>query len=171
MFGKFFGFRSRFAIEIRETTDTSGYMRQVDLYAADRWLTCDDNDVYVPQFIGALSATVGAFLTDSSAMKIGRPYADLSVADNHLRLCEGNNDYYLAYRFMDWGPTTDNVRMHLFRENGTALLAFSFWREDHHDPAELGQVFVAELPELELARMIHDASWALMWDWTNCRKN
>jgi hypothetical protein len=66
---------------------------------------------------------------------------------------------------MDWGPTTDNVRMHLFREGDTAFLPFSFWRESHHKPAELGRVFVAELPWRELASVLHEAAWHLTWAW------
>jgi hypothetical protein len=50
---------------------------------------------------------------------------------------------------------------------GIAHLPFSFWRPDHHVPSELGQVFVAELPEWELVAAIHDAAWAIMWDWAN----
>ncbi len=71
---------------------------------------------------------------------------------------------------MDWGPTADNVSMLLFREEGTAYLPFSFERPDHHVPSELGKVFLAELPVWELARVLHDAGWAMMWDWSDCSK-
>jgi hypothetical protein len=74
-----------------------------------------------------------------------------------------DNRGYLSYRFMAWGPTTDNVRAVLFREGDTASMPFSFWRESHHDPAELGRVFVAELPERELLWVLHEAAWALAW--------
>jgi hypothetical protein len=57
--------------------------------------------------------------------------------------------------------------MHLFRESGIAFLPFSFWREGHHDPAELGKVFVAELPVWELARVLHEAAWHLAWAWSD----
>lgn len=93
------------------------------------------------------------------------------MADNYRRLrAEEDNRQYLSYRFMDWGPTADNVGMLLFREGGTAYLPFAFWRADHHQPAELGQVFVAELPVWELARVLHDAGWAIMWAWADRSK-
>src|SRR5262249_40782209 len=97
-----------------------------------------------------------------------RPSPDLSVEENYRRLradFEADNDEYLAYRFMGWGPTADNVGMLLFREKGIAYLPFSFLRPDHHDPSELGQVFVAELPAGEVACVLHDAAWALMGGW------
>ena len=94
-----------------------------------------------------------------------RPYPDLSPADNHRRLCAetkaGDNGTYLRYRFLDWGPTTDNVSAHLFLADGVASIPFSFRRESHHDPSERGQVFVAELPERELVQVLHKTAWAL----------
>jgi hypothetical protein len=60
--------------------------------------------------------------------------------------------------------------MLLFQEEGIAYLPFSFVWPDHQDPTELGQVFVAELPEWELAAVLHDAAWALIWDWADRSK-
>jgi hypothetical protein len=167
-----YGQLTRFAITVGEVLSDNGGSRRVDVWAAYRWLTCDDNNVYVPHFAGCLQHAVGYLLTDPQRRR-GRPYPELSVADNYRRLradAETDNTEYLAYRFMDWGPTADNVSMLLFREGGTAYLPFSFWRPDHHVPAELGQVFVAELPEWELATVLHDAAWALMWDWADRSK-
>ena len=166
---RWFGDRSRFAIVIGEATDDSGGTRRVDVWAADRWLTCDDNSVFVPHFALQLRHELGALLREPDDRSLGRPHPELSVADNHRRLRAdanaGDNREYLAYRFMDWGPTADNVSAHLFREGGTASLPFSFWRADHHDPTELGQVFVAELPVWELAGVLHGAAWELIWSW------
>ena len=78
-----------------------------------------------------------------------------------------DNAEYLSYRFLDWGPTADNVSMLLFAEGGTAYLPFTFWRPDHHDPAELGRVFVAELSVWELAGVLHEAAWVVMWGWAD----
>ncbi len=71
---------------------------------------------------------------------------------------------------MHWGPTADNVSALLFREGDTAYLAFSFCWPDGQDQAESGRVFVAEVPAWELARVLHDAAWALMWDWADRSK-
>jgi hypothetical protein len=159
-----FGHQSRFAITVGEYLNDDGNSRRVDVWAADRWLTCDDNSVYIPHFAGCLQRAVG-FLLSNPQHGRGRPYPDLSVADNYRRLqadAETDNTEYLSYRFMGWGPTADNVTMLLFREGRVAYLPFSFWRPDHHDPTELGQVFVSELPEWELAAVLHDAASALL---------
>lgn len=167
-----FGQLTRFAITVGEILSDNGGSRRVDVWAADRWLTCDDNNVYVPHVAGCLQHAVRGLLSDPRACR-GRPYPELSVEDNYRRLraaAETDNGEYLSYRFMDWGPTADNVGMLLFREEGTAYLPFAFCRPDHHDPSELGKVFVAELPEWELAGVLHDAAWALMWDWADRSK-
>ncbi len=167
-----YGKRRRFAITVGEALSDNGRSRRVDVWAAGRWLTCDDNNVYVPFFAGCLQHAVGCLLSDPQHRR-GRPHPEQSVADNYRRLradAEADNAEYLSYRFMHWGPTADNVSMLLFREGGTAYLPFSFWRPDHHVPAELGQVFVAELPEWELAGVLHDAAWAIMWDWADRSK-
>jgi hypothetical protein len=104
-------------------------------------------------------------LDDGAAELYRRPYPDLSPADNHRRLCAeakaGDNGAYLRYRFLDCGPTTDNVSAHLFLADGIASIPFSFSRTEHHDPSEFGQVFVAELPERDLVRVLHKTAWAL----------
>jgi hypothetical protein len=167
-----FGHRTRFAITVGEVPSDSGSLRRVDVWAANRWLTCDDNNVFIPHFARCLQHEIGYLLSDPQHRR-GRPHAALSVADNYRRLradAETENTEYLTYRFMNWGPTADNVSMLLFREGGTAYLPFSFWRADHHVPFELGQVFVAELPEWELAAVLHDAAWAFTWDWADRSK-
>lgn len=167
-----YGQLTRFAITVGEILSENGGSRRVDVWAADRWLTCDDNNVYVPHFAGCLQRAVGGLLADPQRRR-GRPYPELSVEDNYRRLladAETDNTEYLAYRFMDWGPTADNVGMLLFHERNTVYLPFTFLRPDHHAPPERGKVFVAELPQWELARVLHDASWALVWDWADRSK-
>ena len=166
------GQETRFAITVVEILNDNCDSRRVDVCAACRWLTCEDNHVYVPHFAGCLQHVVGCLLSNPQHRR-GRSYPQLSVEDNYRRLladAETDNSEYLTYQFMNWGPTADNVGMLLFREGGMAYLPFSFSRSDHHVLAELGQVFVAELPEWELATVLHNAAWALMWDWSNCSK-
>jgi hypothetical protein len=167
-----YGQLTRFAITVGEMLSENGGSRRVDVWAAGRWLTCDDNNVYVPHFAGCLQRAVRRLLSGPQSRR-GRPYRELSVEENYRRLradAQTDNQEDLAYRFMDWGPTADNVGMLLFREEGTAYLPFAFWRPDHHDPSELGKVYVAELPEWELASALHDAAWALLWDWADRRR-
>jgi len=162
-----FGIRSRFCMEIGplDPDHPTAGLRRVDIWAADRWLTCDDNSVYLPSFTASVANSLGHLLTNPENLICHRPYAEVSVADNLRRMLAaaeaGNNSRYLSYRFMDWGPTTDNVSAVLFRENDVAFMPFSFWRESHHESSELGQVFVAELPERELLWVLHCTAWAL----------
>jgi hypothetical protein len=54
-----------------ELGEWSGGLRRVDVWAADQWLTCDDNMTYVPQMrqsllhdrarLGALTSTLPPF--------------------------------------------------------------------------------------------------------------
>lgn len=167
-----FGHRTRFAVSLGEVLSDNGGSRRVDVWAGDRWLTCADNNVFVPHFAGCLQRAVRILLSDLGGRR-GRPYRNLSVEDNYCRLkadAETDNTEYLSYRFMHWGPTADNVSMLLFREEGIAYLPFSFCWPDHQDPSEFGKVFVAELPEWELASVLHDAAWALLWDWADRSK-
>lgn len=165
-----FGVREQFQIVIGAFSGAGDAFCTVDVWAAGYWLTCDDNTAYVPHFAGRLQHSVTSLLHDASAYRcVGRPYPELSPADNYRKLCADENDDGLAYhfRFMDWGPTADNVRMLIFREGDTAILPFEFHRPDHHNPREQGQVFVAELPWRELAEVLHRAAWHLMWVWSD----
>ena len=165
-----YGHESRFSIIVGKVLSQHGQSRRVDVYAADRWLTCADNNVQSPFFAGRLQDAIRRLLADPKSSR-GRPFPELSVEDNYRRLrAENEHDGFLSYRFMDWGPTADNVVMLLFREVGTAYLPFSLCWPDGQDPSELGLVFVAELPEWELASVMHDAAWAIMWDWADRSK-
>lgn len=166
----FFGVRERFAITIGDFVGEGDSHRTVDVWAAGCWLTCDDNTAYVPHFAGLLQRAVGMLLHDASSYRpVGRLYPDLSPADNYRKLCDDANDDGLAhhFRFMDWGPTADNVSSLIFLEGEMAYLPFEFTRPDHHKPSERGQVFVAELPWRELAEVLHRAAWHLMWVWAD----
>jgi len=170
-----FGDESRFAMCLKGRFESeSPSNRLVDVYAAGRWLTCDDNSVFVPHFAGMLKHEVGRMLLMDSRRYSPRPYPDLSFTENYQRLrktasgAEGDEVDYQHFRhalFMDWGPTADNVSALLFREGDTAYIPFAFWRPEHHDPTELGQVFVAEVPFWELAGILHEVAWKLMGEW------
>ncbi|MEV7558630.1 hypothetical protein [Streptomyces sp. NPDC089795] len=152
------GDKSRFAAEIGE----SGPLRRVDLWAAGKWLTCDDNMAYVPQFRRDVLNAV-AWLRSGEGAPL--PYAGLSAEATHRRFGRhaGNDDGSEAdsrlsgrFRSLLWGPTTDNVTAYLFREEDHLVITLEFWREEHlaGHPEDAGAVFVAEIPVEEFVGIL-----------------
>ena len=171
-----FGDQSRFSITVGEILREDGRGRRVDVWAARRWLTCADSNASIPFFISCLADAVDLLVTDPRHRRLGRPFPEISIEENFSRLkaedeLESEPDdkihWFGQYRFMHWGPTTDNYISLLFQEDETVFIAFTFVWPDQQDPAELGKVFVAELPAWELAAVLHRAAWALMWDWAD----
>ena len=151
-----FGERESFAVEIgpvdRDAPTTQ--VRRVDLWAAGRQLSCDDNDTFVPAFCLSVEATITSLLSDNDR---SLPSPELSLEENHRRLWEAEYEDRSPYRFLSWGPTTDNLSALLFRRGSTAIITFEFWRESHPRSDEVGRVFTCELPERELLRSLHEA--------------
>lgn len=168
-----FGSRNTFAFEI-SNRDLHADLRVVNVFAAGIHLTCDDNTVYLPQFLGSLTSDLDRLISPYDDKRDSFPYPDLSPMENHSQLlaeAESYNSAYLLHRFMDWGPTADNVSMTLFRDVNMVTLPFSFWRDSHHDKEQLGQVFVATIGIDELRLTFHRAAWKLMWDWSSLKRN
>ncbi|MFF7205503.1 hypothetical protein [Streptomyces sp. NPDC008141] len=156
------GDKSKFAVEVGEP----GQLRRVDLWAAGVWLTCDDNVAFVPQFRRDVSETA-AWLRTAGGSPL--PFAGLDPKAVHQRLMLGSQadeeaeteaGYELRSQFhaLCWGPTTDNVTAHLFRDAGRVVITWDFWREEHllSHPEHAGQVFVVEIPAEELMRILDD---------------
>lgn len=158
------GERERFSIEIGPLLagDATDGIRTVSIWAAARELTCDDDAAYVPQIVAALDAALRGLRSGADRRL---PYPQLSPAENHRRLLpdgpETDGDAHRRYRFMDWGPTTDNVLALLFLTGDRATLTFEFWREHHGRPDELGHVFEVELPLHTLLQILTQAADAL----------
>ncbi|WP_438318651.1 hypothetical protein ACSHWO_34560 [Streptomyces sp. HUAS TT3] len=149
------GKKLRFAAEVGEP----GPLCRVALWAAGKWLTCDDNMAYVPQFRRDV-LDAAARLRSGDGFPL--PFAGLSAEATHRRLMqdagdgESDGDHQLHGRFraLLWGPTTDNVTACLFREGDRLVLTFEFWREEHllSHPEDAGAVFVAEIAAEEFRR-------------------
>ncbi len=169
-----FGSRGTFAFEIGDNYESHSDYRTVDVYCDGRWLTCDDNVIFVPQFLRALTSDLDRIVFPPDAKWDTPPKPDSSPIDNHkylLKLATDDNTLHRYHRFMDWGPTADNVSMHFFRENDIIHLPFSFWRNEHHARDELGTVFCATVSEPELRLTFHQVAWTLMWDWSSLKRN
>lgn len=76
--GRTYGQRKRFAITVGEVLGEGRQQRRVDVCAANRWLICDDNLVYVPHFAGRLQSAVGQLITEPTEVRC-RPFPELSV--------------------------------------------------------------------------------------------
>ncbi|MER6316596.1 hypothetical protein ABT237_22935 [Streptomyces sp. NPDC001581] len=159
------GDKLRFAAEV----SGAGQLRQVDLWAAGRWLTCDDNVAYVPQFRRDVQDTA-AWLRSGKGSPL--PFAGVSAEATHRRLMhragdddEPEADYRLRnrFRFLLWGPTTDNVTACLFREADRLVITLEFWRKEYliDHPQDAGAVFVAEIPAEEFIGILEGIAAAL----------
>ncbi|MFF1511932.1 hypothetical protein [Streptomyces sp. NPDC058326] len=159
------GDRARFAAEVGEP----GPLCRVDLWAAGKWLTCDDNMAYVPQFRRDV-LDAAAWLRSGEGASL--PFAGLSAEATHRRLRqragdddESEADYQLRSRLrvLLWGPTTDNVMAYLFREKDHLVITLEFWREEHlfTHPEDAGAVFVVEIPAEEFIGILEGIAAAL----------
>lgn len=158
------GDKLRFAAEVGEP----GPLCRVDLWASGKWLTCDDNMAYVPQFRRDV-LDAAAWLRSGEGSPL--PFAGLSAEATHRRLTqragddESEAEYQLRGRFrvLLWGPTTDNVTAYLFREEDRLVITLEFWREEHllSHPEDAGAVFVVEIPAEELIGILEGVTAAL----------
>lgn len=124
------GTRDTFAFEIVDDEHIHSDIRTVDVYAGGIRLSCDDNHIYVPQFLSALTGDLDLLLGPTGSGPLIAPFRNLPPIENHKRLLKlacDDNTLHLYHRFMDWGPTTDNVNMHAFRNGNQINLPFSFW--------------------------------------------
>ncbi|MBC7820261.1 MAG: hypothetical protein IAG10_25535 [Planctomycetaceae bacterium] len=142
-----FGDKQRFAVEVGEFWEGDTRLRRVDLWAADRWLTCDDNMAFVPQFCMSVRDSLDWL---RSGCDLSLPFPDVSPAEAHRLLLSADDGSREQFWFPLWGPTRDNVTAHVFRVGNRLSIPFEFWRPAHPRPEELGAVFVAEMPESEL---------------------
>jgi hypothetical protein len=146
-----FGDEQRFAAEVGEIVHGRPDLRRVDLWAAGRLWTCDDNTVFVPQFCTSVRQTL-SWLRSGADLSV--PFPGMSPAEAHQRLLAADDGSREQFWFPRWGPTTDNVTAHVFRAGARLSIPFEFWRPTHPRPEELGVVFVAELPESELITIL-----------------
>ena len=153
------GDESRFAVEVGEWEHS---LRRVDLWAAGQWLTCDDNMAFVRQLRSDVVDTV-AWLRSGGGSPM--PFDGLSPEATHCRLIrrsgaddETEEEYEFRSQFLvlRWGPTTDNVTTHLFRDADRLVLTLQFWREEHlvRHPDHAGRVFVTEVPTDEFVGIL-----------------
>ncbi|MCT9005714.1 hypothetical protein [Streptomyces rhizosphaerihabitans] len=155
------GDRNRFAAEVGEWDNA---LCRVDLWAAGKWLTCDDNSAFVSQFRRDVLDTAAWLRSGQGSPP---PFGDLSPEATHRRLMhragaddetEADYEFRNQFRVLSWGPTTDNVTAHLFRDADRLVLTLQFWREEHliKNPEHAGEVFVVEIPTVEFVGILEN---------------
>jgi hypothetical protein len=152
------GDKQRFAAEVGEFWKGDTRYRCVDLWAAGRCLTCDDNTAFVPQFCMSVRST---FNWLRSLGDLTPPFPGLSPPETHRRLREMDDESDEQFWFPQWGPTTDNLVGCLFRVGERVVFTFEFWRESHPVPEERGVLFVTNLLETEFVGVLEQLLAAL----------
>ncbi|WP_328623961.1 hypothetical protein OHA88_02165 [Streptomyces sp. NBC_00353] len=136
------GDKRRFAAEVGE----QGQLRRLDLWAAGKWLTCDDNMAYVPQFRRDVLDTA-AWLQSGEGFSM--PFAGLSAEATHRRLMHraGEDDETAAdhglrsqFQALLWGPGGAGCAApcRACLEEGPPVTRNCF-RPHHEGPCPIGQ--------------------------------
>ena len=137
-------------------------LRRVDLWAAGQWLTCDDNMVFVSQFRLAVLDTAASLRSGQGSPS---PFPGLSPEATHRRLMlragkdeetEAEYDLRSRFRVLQWGPTTDNVTIHLFRDGSRLVITHQFRRKESRlgHPEHAGEVFAFGIPAAEFVDIL-----------------
>lgn len=105
------GDKRTFAFETSSSfvTGSANQFLKVDIFVADKLLTVVDNTVYVPQFLTSLESTTRFMRHDLSWLQYRDDLSGMNLTEAHLYLRK--NEGWL--KFLNWGPTTDDVSCHL----------------------------------------------------------
>lgn len=148
-----FGDRAAFAVEVGATQPPQ--LRVVDLWAAGKQLTTDDNVAYVPFLSRAMRSTAAQVRQRDLAPC---PFPDRSPQEIFRLLHADETEFREQFWFMPWGEIVDNVSRYAYREDDNLVLVFAFWRAHHPVPQDLGTVFVARLRPHDFAAALEDAA-------------
>lgn len=146
------GDKARFAVEIGDYCEGGTALRRVDLWAANRWLSCDDNHAYVGSFVMQVQRTIDRLRAKTSARELAPPVAGLTPLQMYRQA--SRRQALTRWQLLNWDETTDNFSSYLFRVEDRLVITFEFWRE-HHEPAEdRGKIFATELPVAEFVEIL-----------------
>ncbi|SCL22349.1 hypothetical protein GA0074692_1378 [Micromonospora pallida] len=147
-----FGDRATFAVEIGEVEPHQ--LRVVDLWAAGRRLTTEDDWAFLPFFIRVVR---------SSAAQVRRrdvkpcPFPGRTPEEIFRLLHTDETEFREQFWFLQWGETVDNVSMYAYLDDDLVIL-FAFWQADHPFPEDLGKVFVARIPPKEFVATVEETA-------------
>lgn len=95
----------------------------VDIYIANKLATVRDNTVFVSQFLGDMRATHRYLKKQIAWLQYRDDLADMNLTQAHLHLAKTEG----WLKFLDWGPTTDDISCHLIVYNAALwITAFLF---------------------------------------------
>jgi hypothetical protein len=147
-----FGDRATFSVEIGEIASPG--LRVVDLWAADTWLTSDDNAAYVPSF---------AFSMRRDAERVRRgdippgPFPGRTPEEVYRLLKADQTEFREQFWFLRWGETVDNVSAFAYLD-GDLVIVFEFWRTTQFVAQDQAELFVARIPPDEFATIVEEAA-------------
>lgn len=132
---KVFGDKTTFCFEIGEKIDSP--MRLVNIFIGGKNICCEDNVVYLPQFINSIALSASDIRRKIDYYKYINYFEWMSLEEAHNFLLSTrdmdsphynleNDDLYQCHRVFSWGPTTDNAICFLLPMNGMLYLTYSF---------------------------------------------
>jgi hypothetical protein len=149
---RLFGDRATFAVKVGEIKSPG--LRIVDLWAAGKYLTTDDNVAYVPFFRRCLRSS-GAQVRRRDIKPC--PFPERSPEEIFRLLEADETEFREQFWFMGWGETVDNVSCYAYLDDDLVIV-FAFWRATHPFPEDLGKVFVARIPPDEFAATLEESA-------------
>ncbi|WP_028569320.1 hypothetical protein [Salinispora tropica] len=147
-----FGDRATFAVEIRAVEPHQ--LRVVDLWAAGKRLTSNDNWAFLPSFIHAMRSSVAQVRRRDIKPC---PFPGLEPEEIFRLLHADETEFREQFWFMQWGETVDNVVKYAYLDEDVVIV-FAFWQADHPFPDDLGRVFVARIPPEEFMAAVEEAA-------------
>lgn len=147
-----FGDRATFAVEIGEIE--SHTLRVVDLWAAGKRLTIDDNSAFVP-FLSRIMRSTAAEVRRRDVRPC--PFPGRAPEEIFRLLHADETEFREQFWFMQWGETVDNVSTYAYLDDDLVIV-FAFWRATHPFPEDLGKVFVARIPPEEFVATVEEAA-------------
>ncbi len=133
---------------------TAPALRALDLWAAGKWLTCDDNMAHVPSLTWYMRKDA-----DRVRRRHVRPCPVPGRSPEEVfRLLQADRaEFREKFWFMRWSETVDNVSTYAYLD-GDLVIAFGFWRPTHPFPEDLGEVFVARVSPDEFVTLVEEAA-------------
>ncbi|WP_027345694.1 hypothetical protein [Hamadaea tsunoensis] len=153
-----FGDRATFAVELGETI--SPVLRVIDLWAAGKHMTTDDNVAFIPSFLRLIRPTA----TQVRQRDIPScPFPGRSPEENYRLLHADETEFRERFWFMHWGETVDNLSCYAYLDE-VLVIVFAFWRTTHPDLDDLGKIFVTKIEPEEFAVILQGAADAIEAD-------